>query len=73
MFTYSKSGRGGIVKSLNLDIMSSFYMPHLVEMSFQNVSICFDLMIVMSMCCENVSLRSKVITRIFWCSVVDSV
>ena len=53
---------------------SSFCLLHLVEVSALRIlSVCFALMMMMYMCCENVSFDLRVIPRSLGCFVVDSV
>ena len=67
MFAYSKMGR---VIALNMEIINSFCLPHLVEVSaLRMLSFCFALMIVTFICCESISFGSRVIPRILMCFV----
>ena len=71
VFAYSKMGR---VIALNVETINFFCLPHLVKVSaFRMLSVCFALMIVTFVCCENVSFGSRVIPRIFGCFVVGNV
>ena len=71
VFAYSKMGH---VIALNVESINSFCLPHLVEVSaFRMLSICFALVMVTFICCENVSFGSRVIPRIFGCFVVGNV
>ena len=64
----------GQVIALNVEIINSFCLPHLVEVSaFRMLSICFALVMVTFICCKNVSFGSRVIPRIFVCFVVGNV
>ena len=55
----------GRVITLNVNMISSFCLPKLVEVSaFRMLSVCFTLVMVMFICCENVSFGSRVIPRI---------
>ena len=64
VFAYSKMGQ---VIALNVQMISFFYLPHLVEVSaFRMLSVCFALVMATFICCENVSFESRVIPRIFW-------
>ena len=65
VFAYLKMGQ---VIALNVEIINSFCLPDLVE-----VSVCFALVMVKLMCCENVSFGSRVIPRISRFFVVGSV
>ena len=59
---------------LNVEMINFFYFPHLVEVRvFRMLSVCFVLVMVMFICCENVSFRVRVIPRILGCFVVGSV
>ena len=56
--------------ALNVETINSFCSPHLVEVSdFRMLSVCFALVMVTFICCENVSFGSRVIPRIFGCFV----
>ena len=47
---------------------------HLVEVSaFRMLRICFTLVMVTLICCENVGFGSRVVPRIFGCFVVGNV
>ena len=71
VFAYSKMGR---VIALNVETINSFSLPHLVEVSdFGMISVCFALVMVTFICCENVSFGSRVNLRIFGCFVFGSV
>ena len=60
--------------TLDVKMLNSFCLLHLFEVSaLRMLSVCFALMMVRFMYCENVSLGSKVISRVFGCFVVDSV
>ena len=60
--------------ALNVERITSFCLPHLFEESaLRKLSICFALMTVRFMYCENVSFGSKVISNVFGCFPVDSV
>ena len=55
-------------------MISSFCLPHLFEKSaLRKLSVCFALMIVRLMYCENVSFGLKVISKVFGYFAVDSV
>ena len=55
-------------------MINLFYLPYLFEVSaLRMLSVCFDLMMVRFMYCENVGFGSKVIPRVFECFVVGSV
>ena len=59
--------------ALNLEMISLFCLPHLVEVSGLIIlSACFALMTVRFMCYKNVSFVSKVISRFFGCFIVGS-
>ena len=67
VFACSKMGR---VMAFNMETINSFCLLHLVEVSgFRMLSICFALVIVTFICCENVSFELRVIPRIFGCFV----
>ena len=71
VFAYLKMGQ---VIALNVEIINSFCLPDLVEVSvFKMLSVCFALVMVKLMCCENVSFGSRVIPRISRFFVVGSV
>ena len=54
--------------ALNVKMLSSFYLPYLFEVSALRIlSVCFALLTVRFMNCENVSFGSKVIPRVFGC------
>ena len=60
--------------ALHIEMISSFCSPYLFEVStLIMLSVCFALMTVRFMYCENVSFGSKVIPRIFECFGVGSV
>ena len=68
VFVYSKIAQ---VIALNVEAINSFCLTHLIEVSaFRMLSICFALVMVTFICCENVSFGSRVIPRIFGCFVV---
>ena len=55
-------------------MISLFCLPHLFEVSaLRKLSICFASMMVRFMYCENISLGSKVISKVFGCFAVDNV
>ena len=63
VFTYYKMGR---VIALNVETINFFCLPHLVEVNaFRMLSVCFALVMVTFICCENVSFGSRVIPKIF--------
>ena len=63
VFVYSKKGQ---VIALNVETINSFCLPHLVEASaFRMLSVCFTLLMVMFICCENVSFGYRVNPKIF--------
>ena len=63
VFTYSKMGR---VTALNVETISSICLLHLAEMSaLRMLSVCFALVMVTFICCENVSVGFRVIPKIF--------
>ena len=71
VFAYSKMGR---VIVLKVDIISSFCLPHLVDVSaLRMLRVRFALMVVSFMCCENVSFGSRVTPSIFGCLTVGNV
>ena len=71
VFAYFKMGQ---VITLNVKMISSFYLTHFVEVStLKMLSIYFTLLMLIFMCFENASFGSRVITRIFGCFVVGSV
>ena len=71
VFAYSKMER---VIALKVETINSFCLPHLVEVSaFRMLSVCFALVMVTFVRCENVSFGSKVIPRIFGCFIVGNV
>ena len=49
------------------------FLPHLEEVSFRMLSVCFALVMVTFICCENVSFGSRLVPRIFGCFVVGNV
>ena len=60
------------VRALNAETINSFCLPDLVEVSvFRMSSVSFAVVMVTFIRCENVSLGSKVILRIFWCFVFE--
>ena len=60
--------------ALNVEMISSFCLPHFFKVSaLRKLSVCFALMTVRFMYCENVSFGSKVISKVFGCFVVDSI
>ena len=60
--------------ALNVEMISLFYLTHLFELSSLRIlSVCFALMTMRFMYCENVNFGSKVIPRVFGCFVVGSV
>ena len=60
--------------ALNEKTTSFFCLPHLVEKSvFSMLSICFALVMVSFICCENVSFGSKVISSILQYLFIGSV
>ena len=64
----------GQVIALNVEAINSFCLPHLIEASaFSKLSVCFALVMVTFICCENVSFESRVVPRIFRCFVVGHV
>ena len=64
----------GQVIALNVETINSFCLPHLVEVSaFRMLNVCFALVMVTFICCENVSFELRVIPRIFGCFVVGNV
>ena len=65
VFAYSKMGR---MMALNIETISSFSLPHLLEVSgFRMLSVCFALVMVMFIYCENVSFGLRVIPKSFGC------
>ena len=71
VFEYSKTRR---VIALNVETINSFCLPHLVEVSaLRMLSVCFGLVMVTFICCENVCFGSTVIPRIFECFFVGNV
>ena len=71
IFAYSIMGR---VIPLFVETINSLCLLHLVEVSaFKRLSICFALVMVTFICCENINFGSRVIPRIFWCFVVGNV
>ena len=71
VFAYSKTGQ---VLALDVETINSFCLLYLVEVSaFRMLSICFGLVMVAFICCENVSFGSRVIPRIFGYFVVGNV
>ena len=64
----------GQVIALNVETLNFFCLPHLIEVSASRMlSICFALVMVTSICCENVSFRLIVIPRVLGCFVVGNV
>ena len=64
----------GRVIALNVETVNSFCLPHLVEVSaFRMLSVCFALVMVTFISCQNVSFGSRVISKIFGCFVVGNV
>ena len=64
----------GRVIALDVETISFFYLHHLVKVSgLGMLSICFGFVMVMFICCENVSFGSRVIPRVFRCFAVDCV
>ena len=60
--------------ALNVEMLNSFCLPYLFDVNvLKMLSICFALMTVQFMFCENVSFKSKLIPRGFGCFVVGSV
>ena len=60
--------------ALNLEMISLFCLLHLFDKSaLRKLRVCFDLMTVRFVYCENVSFGSKVISKVFGCFGVDSV
>ena len=60
--------------ALNVETISLFCLTYLFEKSaLRKLSVCFALMTVRFMYCENVSFGSKVISKVFGCFDVDSV
>ena len=58
--------------ALNLKTISLFCLSHLFEESaLRKLSVCFALMMVRFIYCENVSFGSKVILKVFMCFDVD--
>ena len=71
VFASSKMGQ---VIALNVETINFIWLFHLVEVSvFKILSICFALVMVMFICCENVSFGSRVISIIFGCFIVGRV
>ena len=70
VFAYSKMGR---LIALNVETTNSFCLSHLVEViTFRILSVCFALVAVTFICCENVSFESTMISKIIGCCVVGS-
>ena len=68
VFAYSKMVR---VIALNVETINYFCLPHLVEVRvIRMLSVCFALVMVTFICCENVSSGSSGIPRILGCFVV---
>ena len=64
----------GQVIGLNVETINSFCLPHMVEVSaVRMLCVCFALVMVTFICCENVSFGSKVTPRILGCFVVGNV
>ena len=60
--------------ALNVEIISLFCVPHLFEVSaLRKLSVCFALIKVRFMYCENVSFGSKLISNVFEYFAIDSV
>ena len=60
--------------ALHVELISSFCLSYLFEVSaLRMLSVCFALMTVRFMYCENVSFGSKVIPKVFGCFVVGNV
>ena len=60
--------------ALNVETINFYCLPHLVDASaFRMLSVCFALVMVTFISCENVSFGSGVIPRIFGCYVVGNV
>ena len=71
VLAYSRVGR---VIVLKVEIISSLCLPHLVDVSaLRMLSVRFALVVVIFMCCENVSFGSKVTPRILGCLIVGNV
>ena len=71
VLAYSKMGQ---VIGFNVKTINSFCLPHLVEVrAFRMLSVCFALVMVTFICCENVSFGLRVIPKIFWCFVVGNI
>ena len=59
---------------LNVEMISLFYLPYLFKVSaLRKLSVCFALITVRFMHCENVTFGSKVITRDFRCFIVGGI
>ena len=59
--------------ALNEEMISSLCLPHLFEESaLKKLSVCFALMTVTFMYCENITFGSKVISKVFGCFEIDS-
>ena len=70
VFAYSKIGQ---VVALNVETISFFCLPYFVEVSaLRMLSVCFVLVIMTFICCENVSFGSKLIPKILGFFVVDT-
>ena len=64
----------GQVIALNVETINFFCLLDLEEVSaFRMLSVCFTLVMITLICCENVSFESRVIPRIFGCFVVGIV
>ena len=71
VYAYSKIGR---VIAFNVKTINFFCLLHLVEASaLRMLSVCFALVMVTFISCENVSFGSRLIPRIFGCFVVGNV
>ena len=59
---------------LILETFSSFCLRYLVEVSaLRMLKVCFTLVMMIFLCCKNVSFGFGVIPRVFGCFVVSSV
>ena len=64
----------GRVIALNVETINYFCLPDLEEVSaFRMLSICFTLVMVTLICCENFSFGSRGVPRIFGYFVVGNV
>ena len=71
VFAYSKMVQ---VIALNVETINSFCLFCLVEMNaFRMLNVCFVLVVMTFICCENVSFGSRVIPRNLRCFVVGNV